>query len=91
MTEQNESNESGTPGSSSKLRDKMQEFEKTIRSGLQDVEQNVRETMRKVVPEDVAGHLSKSKKEFLLAIRSLVDGELKRMDTPPSDKDTKRD
>ena len=34
----------------------------------------------KIIPEDVIEHIGNSKKEVLMAIRSLIDEELKRTD-----------
>ena len=50
--------------------------------GLEGVRGKVRFPEAKILPESFRSHMKTSRKEFLLAFRSLFDQALERMDTP---------
>lgn len=56
----------------------VKEMEGKVRDRLKDVEQTIRTEYRGAVPHDVSAHLQKSKEEFLLAVRSIVDRQIEK-------------
>lgn len=61
----------------------VKEMEDKLRKALQDAEKSARETMSNLVPAETASHLSNCKREFLLAIRTMIDRELETTPKPP--------
>lgn len=80
-----EQRSSGGAGAEARFRSRLSDFEKTVRSKIQEMDNFVRENVRAAVPPEVATHMQNSKREFLLAIRKLVDRELEKSDkeAPP--------
>ena len=57
-----------------KRKERYEEFRKKCK----DMSQNVVNTILSKIPDDVIEHLGNSKKEILLAIKSMIDEEIKR-------------
>lgn len=59
-----------------KRKERYEEFRKKCK----DMSQNVVSSILSKIPDDVLEHLGNSKKEVLLAIKSMIDEEIKRTD-----------
>ena len=69
-----------------KRKERYEEFRKKCK----DMSQNVVNTILSKIPDDVLEHLGNSKKEILLALKSMIDEEIKRTeDDVKKAKDTK--
>jgi hypothetical protein len=62
----------------------VKDFEDKFRKALTDVDKVARETVHNLVPAETASHLSNCKREFLLAVRSMIDRELDNSQKPPA-------
>jgi hypothetical protein len=51
-----------------------------LRNNYEKVRDSIFDVVASVIPKDVGDHISASKKELLLALRSLIDEEIKRGD-----------
>lgn len=60
------------------FRARLEDLEKTVRIKVEEADRMLREAVRSAVPEDVARHMSNSKREFLLGIRKIIDRELEK-------------
>jgi hypothetical protein len=78
--ETNTSGESTTSGAKAQasFRARLDDFEKTVRGKVEEVDKMFRDAVRSAVPEDVAKHMSNSKREFLLGIRRMIDREIEK-------------
>ncbi len=65
-------------GAQAKFRARLEEFERTVRAKVQEVDQSFRDAVRTAVPPDVAEHMKNSKREFLLGIRKFIDREIEK-------------
>lgn len=82
-----DSAEEGSASSSGRFRSRMKDFEGQLRQAAKDFDDLVRDGMKNMVPEEVSTHITNSKREFLLAIRALVDREIERTEKkPPEEK-----
>ncbi|NLE60530.1 MAG: hypothetical protein GX616_19465 [Planctomycetes bacterium] len=64
-------------------------FEDWLAEGIKGLRAKRRERTHKLVPEAFCTHLRASRKEFLLALRSLVDAAVQRVEPEPPKKVTK--
>ena len=62
-----------------------------IKSAVQSVRGKIFDAIAAVVPKDVYEHAGTAKKELLLAVRSLIDDEIKRTDENISEVDKARE
>ncbi|MCD6385493.1 hypothetical protein J7M23_06905 [Candidatus Sumerlaeota bacterium] len=60
--------------------EKKEELKQRIGERISSLKQEVIECVLKAIPPEVAEHLGNSKKELLMAIRSLIDTEIKKID-----------
>jgi hypothetical protein len=74
------------PGHKTDFNRRFEEFESRLRQKIGEVDDMVRDGLRRIVPADTAQHLSNSKREFLMAIRTVIDRELER--TPAKENST---
>lgn len=58
-------------------------FEDWLAEGLKGIRAKSRAKRKKIIPETFCVHMRASRKEFLLALRSLVDEAVKHMDAEP--------
>ncbi|MGI8907231.1 MAG: hypothetical protein ACR2IE_12160 [Candidatus Sumerlaeaceae bacterium] len=74
----------GEPDMRARLQEKLKEFEAKFRDRVKDLDETVRTEFRDAIPPQVTAHLQKSKEEFLLAVRGIVDRQLDkaRKETP---------
>jgi len=52
----------------------------SLYAGFQKTKDKVIDTILKQVPDDVAEHMANSEKEFLLALRSVIDRSIDKVD-----------
>lgn len=60
------------------FRERIEDMERTLRVKMKEVDSVVRNSMQNVFPPDVTKHLNNSKREFLLAVKRIVDREIER-------------
>ncbi len=75
----------------SKLRERLDEFERVLRQAATDAEQAVRSGIKSALPSEAHKHLSNSKKEFLLFVRNIVDNEIQRSERHEDEKQSPQD
>jgi hypothetical protein len=70
----------GAQGSdtSARVQQWVKEMESKVRERLKEMEQTLKSEYHNSVPQDVSAHLAKSKEEFLMAVRSIVDRNIER-------------
>ncbi len=64
-------------------------FEDWLAEGIKGLRAKSRAKKHKLIPEEFCTHLRASRKEFLLALRSLVDEAVQRAEPEPPKKATK--
>ena len=64
-------------------------FEDWLVEGIKGLKTKGREKRHKIVPEEFCMHLRTARKEFLLALRSLIDEAVKENEPEPPKKATK--
>ena len=60
--------------------DKKKESREDFKKRCKELRQNILNTILSKFPDEVIEHLGNSKKEVLLAIRSMIDEEIKKTD-----------
>jgi hypothetical protein len=64
-------------------------FEDWLAEGIKGMKAKKSHRRARIIPEEFRSHLKASKKEFLLAVRSLVDAAVERTEPEPPKKATK--
>ena len=64
-------------------------LEDWLAEGIKGMKAKSRQKRKKLIPEEFRSHLRASKKEFLLALRSLVDAAVEETEPEPPKKATK--
>jgi hypothetical protein len=68
----------GEPDLRARLQEKLKDLEAKLREKVKDVDETVRAEFRDAIPSHVSEHLAKSKEEFLLAVRGIVDRQIEK-------------
>jgi hypothetical protein len=87
LDEQQKEQPGQAESASARLQQRLKEFEAKFREGVKDLEKTVRSEFHDAIPPEVSEHLKKSKQEFLLAVRGIVDRQIERSRKQPTKSD----
>jgi len=74
----------------SQCKSKFKEKQEKIKKKIEELKDDILDCVLSVIPADTVKHLGNSKKEVLLALKSLIDSEIEKIDKRMKDIDKKK-